>query len=121
MKISAMIFFIGLFDMNGLQWDKEFALEQAADDAELLEELLEIFKDSFQADLHLIEQGLTEGSAGKIMAAAHSIKGAAASLGIRGIHELAMQIENDSRVGGLELARAKLDDLRVLLQELLAL
>ena len=46
-----------------LKWNKEFALEQAADDAELLEELLEIFKDSLQADLLLIEQGLEEDSA----------------------------------------------------------
>lgn len=104
--------------MNALKWNKEFALEQAADDAELLEELLEIFKDSFQSDLHLIEQGLTENSAGKIMAAAHSIKGAAASLGILGVHELAEQIEKDSRVGGLDLAREKIAVLKALLQEL---
>jgi HPt (histidine-containing phosphotransfer) domain-containing protein len=55
------------------------------------------------------------------MAAAHSIKGAAASLGILGINELAMQIENDSRAGGLELARAKIDDLQTLLREIQAL
>ena len=107
--------------MNALKWDKEFALEQAADDAELLEELLAIFKDSFQADLLQIEQGLVEGSAGKITAAAHSIKGAAASLGILGIKELVMEIEKDSRAGGLEIARAKLDSMQALLQEIRAL
>lgn len=107
--------------MNGLKWDKEFALEQAADDAELLEELLEIFKDSFQSDLQLMEEGLAEGSSGKIMAAAHSIKGAAASLGILGINELAMQIEKDSRAGGLDLARAKFDVLQAFLQDIQAL
>lgn len=107
--------------MNALKWDKKFALEQAADDAELLEELLEIFKDSFQADLLLIEQGLAENSAAKIMAAAHSIKGAAASLGILGIHELAMEIEKESRAGGLDLARRKIGDLQALLQEVQAL
>ena len=104
--------------MNGLKWNKKYALEQAADDAELLEELLEIFKDSFQSDLHFLEQGLAEKSAGKIMAAAHSIKGAAASLGILGISELAMQIENDSRGGGLDLARENIEVLQALLQEL---
>ncbi len=107
--------------MNALKWDKKFALEQAADDAELLEELLEIFKDSFQVDLLLIEQGLAENSAAKIMAAAHSIKGAAASLGILGIHELAMDIEKESRAGGLDLARRKIGDLQALLQEVQAL
>ncbi len=43
--------------MNALKWNKEFALEQAADDAELLEELLDIFKDSLQADLLSLNRG----------------------------------------------------------------
>jgi HPt (histidine-containing phosphotransfer) domain-containing protein len=107
--------------MSGLKWDKEFALEQAADDAELLEELLEIFKDSLRSDLQLIEQGLAEGSAAKINGAAHSIKGAAASLGIVGINEIAMQVEEDSRGGGLDVAREKLEVLQSLLAELQAL
>lgn len=107
--------------MNALKWDKEFALEQAADDAELLAELLEIFKDSFQVDLHLIEQGLAESSAGKVMAAAHSIKGAAASLGMVGVNELALQIEKDSRAGGLDLARENFFVLQALLPEIQAL
>ena len=104
--------------MNALKWDKAFALEQAADDAELLKELLEIFKDSLQSDLQRIQQGLAEGSAAKISAAAHSIKGAAASLGIVGIHEIALRVEEDSRAGSLDVARAKIDDLQDLLAEL---
>jgi histidine phosphotransfer protein HptB len=104
--------------MNALKWNKEFALEQAADDAELLKELLEIFKDSLQSDVQRIQQGLAEGSAAKISAAAHSIKGAAASLGIVGIHEIALQVEEDSRAGGLDAARTKIEELQALLVEL---
>lgn len=107
--------------MNALKWNKEFALEQAADDAELLVELLDIFKDSMRSDLQLLEQGLVEGSADKICSAAHSIKGAAASLGIIGINEVAQQVEKDSREGGLEVAREKLATLQELLAELLKL
>jgi HPt (histidine-containing phosphotransfer) domain-containing protein len=107
--------------MNALKWDKEFALEQAADDAELLEELLEIFKESLQSDLQLIEQGLAEESAAKIMGAAHSIKGAAASLGILGIQEIATEVEEDSRAGGVDVGREKLEVLQSLLAELQAL
>ena len=107
--------------MNGLKWDKKFALEQAADDAELLEELLEIFKDSFKSDLKLVAQGLAEGSAAKIMGAAHSIKGAAASLGIIGINEIALLIEEDSRAGKVDVARDQYDKLHSLLIELQAL
>ncbi len=107
--------------MNGLKWNKEFALEQAADDTELLEELLDIFKDSLKSDLQLIEQGLAEGSATKISGAAHSIKGAAASLGILGINEIAAEIEKDSRAGGIDVAREKLEALQSLFAELLVL
>jgi HPt (histidine-containing phosphotransfer) domain-containing protein len=107
--------------MITLKWDKDFALEQTADDEELLKELLEIFKGSFQSDLQLIKQGLAEGSASKISAAAHSIKGAAASLGILGINEIAMQVEEDSRSGGLAVAQEKIEDLQTLLAKIQAL
>ncbi len=107
--------------MNVLKWDKKFALEQAADDAELLEELLDIFKQSLQSDLQLIEQGLAENSAAKISGAAHSIKGASASLGIMAINEIAKQVEEDSRSGGLDVARQNFKILQSLLAELLAL
>lgn len=103
--------------MISLKWDMEFAMEQAADDKELLQELLMIFKDSLQADILLIEQGLTEGSAPQVCSAAHSIKGASASLGILGIKEIALQIEEESRDGGLEVARLKLPELRSLFHE----
>lgn len=104
--------------MNALKWDKEFAMEQAADDRELLQELLAIFKDSLQSDLRLIKEGLDEGSAAKVCSAAHSIKGASASLGILGIKEIALVIEEESRAGGLEVAREKLPVLQSLLLEL---
>lgn len=104
--------------MNALKWDKEFALEQAADDAELLQELLEIFKDSLQSDIHLIEQGLEEEEAAKVCRAAHSIKGAAASLGILGIHEIALAIEEESRGGGLGIAHNNLSLLKSMSEEL---
>ena len=104
-------------DMNALKWDKEFAMEQAADDKELLQELLTIFKDSLQADVLLIEQGLEEESAAKVCSAAHSIKGASASLGIMAIKELALLIEEESRAGGLETARLKLPELQSLLHQ----
>ncbi|GAB6192414.1 Hpt domain-containing protein [Desulfocastanea catecholica] len=107
--------------MNALKWDKDFALEQVADDAELLRELLAIFKDSLHLDVQRIQQGLVENSAAKVSAAAHAIKGAAASLGIGGIHEIALQIEQDSRAGRLDVARAKIEELQSLLVELQAL
>lgn len=103
--------------MNKLRWDREFALEQAADDVELLEELLLIFKDSFQSDIDLIEAGIAEESADKICGAAHSIKGAAASLGIQGISSVALEIEKDSREGGTGVAKTRIQELHELMAE----
>jgi HPt (histidine-containing phosphotransfer) domain-containing protein len=107
--------------MNGLQWDKEFALEQAADDAELLAELIVIFRDSIQGDFSIIENGLQGNNASKVCSGAHSIKGAAASLGFNGITEVAKAIEEDSRGGSLSVAEKRLGDLKQLMEELLRL
>lgn len=104
--------------MNALKWDKGFAMEQAADDKELLQELLAIFKESLLSDVLLIEQGLAEGSAAQVCSAAHSIKGASASLGILGIKEIALKIEEESRGGGLDVARLKLPELQSLLHQI---
>ncbi len=102
--------------MSDLDWNKEFALEQAADDAELLNELLEIFRDSSQNDLTLIKEGMENKDADQVAAAAHSIKGAAASLGINGITKVTKTIEEDSRKGGLTAVEGLYPDLVTLLE-----
>ncbi len=107
--------------MNKLNWNKAFALEQAADDAELLKELIDIFKDSCVGDYAAIQDGLKSADSEMICAAAHSIKGAAASLGIEAIRDVALDMETDSRNGSLTVTEsriAELDDLLQLLQEL---
>ena len=107
--------------MSGLNWDKNFALEQAADDAELLQELLDIFKESCANDIALIKSGLDSQDSSQVRGAAHSIKGAAASLGILGIRDLAMSIELDARDGGLGVAQEKIAQLEALSRELLSI
>ncbi len=104
--------------MNTLKWDKKFALDQAADDAELLQELLEIFKESYGSDVILIKEGIQKGDAKQVYSASHSIKGAAASLGIEGIRDIAMSVEADSRNGSLAVAKAKIQDLEEMLLQL---
>ena len=43
--------------MGDLKWDRSFALEQASDDEELLEELITLFHDSSASDLEKIKKG----------------------------------------------------------------
>ncbi len=104
--------------MADLRWNKDFALEQAADDTDLLQELIEIFKDSCTNDVNLIRTGILNTDAEQISSAAHSIKGAAASLGIEGIKDVVLEMEKDSRAGGVDVAKKLLVDLENLLVEL---
>lgn len=104
--------------MADLGWNKEFTLEQVGGDADLLQELIEIFQDSYTSDCILIRAGIANGWAGKIADAAHSIKGAAASLGFEAIRSLALEMEKDGRAGRIEVARQRLAELDGLLLEL---
>jgi HPt (histidine-containing phosphotransfer) domain-containing protein len=104
--------------MTLLQWNKEFALEQAADDMELLQELLEIFKSSFASDLQLIKDAIKDGNPEKVAAAAHSIKGASSSLGIDGITQAVKSVEEDGKNGSLNEATRLLTQLEQMLSEL---
>lgn len=107
--------------MGLLKWNKAFAMEQAADDAELLQELLDIFKSSFASDLQQMREGVAGNDASLVTGAAHSIKGAAASLGIEGIAELVKQIEEQAKEGGISLAKDNLEQLDEMLAEINAL
>ncbi len=101
--------------MDDLKWNKEFALEQAADDEELLQELIEIFKESSASDLAGLKQGIAKNDADMGRSSSHSIKGAAASLGFEDIRDLTAEIEGDCRDGSLKVAGEKLADLEHLL------
>ena len=101
--------------MNDLKWDKAFALEQAAADEELLQELIEIFKESALSDLANIKQSIEKGDAATAGSSAHSIKGAAASLGFQGLREVTEAMEADCRNGSLDVITAKLPELEKLL------
>ncbi|MBU0942962.1 MAG: Hpt domain-containing protein [Proteobacteria bacterium] len=107
--------------MEDLNWDREFALEQAAEDEELLQELIEIFKESAASDLANLKQGISKGDASLSMASVHSIKGAAASLGLKGLQDLTAIMEADCRQGSLRVVTEKisvLEQLLALLQKL---
>jgi HPt (histidine-containing phosphotransfer) domain-containing protein len=107
--------------MNELRWNKAFALEQAADDEELLQELIVIFKESSAADLVNLQQSIEKGDASMARSHSHSIKGAAASLGMDGIREITELMESDCREGSLTVAievLPQLEKLLGLLQEL---
>lgn len=103
--------------MSSLQWDKEFALEQTAGDEELLEELLDLFKDASRGDFEQLKSAVAAEDASGIVAAAHSLKGASASLGIEGIRQLATDMESAAREGSVTVARDQLDAMAAMLEQ----
>ena len=104
--------------MTDLRWNKAFALEQTGGDEELLEELLVLFRDSSVSDYAQLQQAVAANDAAGAMRAAHSLKGAAASLGIEGIRQLALDMEADARNNSVAVARAHLTAMGDLLEQL---
>lgn len=104
--------------MADLGWNRRFALEQAGEDEEMLRELLELLRDSARADLERIREGVKAGDGGAAGQAAHSIKGAAASLGITGLSELAYEIEKAGAAGELESVKARLSLLQQMIGQI---
>ncbi len=103
--------------MPGINWDRAFALEQAADDEDLLAELVDLFHTSSADDFVQINNSLSELDPEGAGDAAHSIKGAAASLGIEGIRQVAAAIERAGRAGDIDKALSFVADLGLLLEE----
>ena len=103
--------------MSDLLWDRAFALEQTAGDEELLEELLTLFKDSSDGDYKKLCTAIEAGDTDGVIHAAHSLKGAAASLGIEGVRLLAMEMEAAAREGSIDCAKEKKEEMAGLLAE----
>lgn len=107
--------------MAELHWDKTAALAETAGDEALLEELLSLFREAAAEDLDRMRQAVTAGDSATAMAAAHSLKGAAASLGLESIRRLAEAVEQAGPSGAIASARQTLPILADLLDQLAAL
>ena len=101
--------------MADLEWDRDFALEQSGDDEEMLAELLVLFRDSSASDLARINDALAAGKAVAVADAAHSIKGASASLGVEGVRKIAAELEKKGRADDLSQGRELAAQLAALL------
>ena len=102
--------------MNDLEWDKGFADEQAGGDTELLAELLNLLRTSSLADLEKIKAAIIANDGDAVADAAHSIKGAAASLGVEGLRAVSYEFEKKGRAG--DLASLNVTDLEELIVQL---
>ena len=103
----------GLVQMD-YNWDRGFALEQASGDEDLLRELLTIFAGTVVVSRQKIEEALVMGDVSKVGQTAHSVKGAASSLGFAEIAELANMIEARALDGDISQAPKFLARLEIL-------
>jgi HPt (histidine-containing phosphotransfer) domain-containing protein len=60
-------------------------------------EIMELFLKTSAFDLNQLESGIEEGDGKRVIIAAHSIKGAAANLGLLEIYEVARKTEMEAR------------------------
>ena len=67
--------------------------------SDLVRELLELFREEARTRLEAMQSGLSEGDGEKIRQAAHSLKGAAASLGARAVEKACTDLEQKGQAG----------------------
>jgi len=103
--------------MADIQWNKSFALEQTAGDEEFLKELLALFRRSSAGDYMQLQQAVADNDAEAVARASHSLKGAAATLGIEGIRRLAFDMERDGLRNSVTVARENLTLMGELLEQ----
>jgi HPt (histidine-containing phosphotransfer) domain-containing protein len=75
-------------------------------------ELLILFVETAHGDLDKLQTALSEMDGGQAMAAAHSIKGAAANLGLTALAETAKEVEHLARMEELAKIPAHINGLR---------
>ena len=104
--------------MADLQWNRNFAFEQSGEDEELLAELLALLQESSGSDLAKIASAEAIGDVVTMGEAAHSIKGAAASLGVEGMRDVAYKLEKAMRNDDLQKACSYIAPLKELVDQL---
>jgi HPt (histidine-containing phosphotransfer) domain-containing protein len=105
--------------MNG-PYDRDVALANAGDSEELLNELIEVFRQECPVLIEQIRTAIEEGDASTLHRTAHTLKGSANVLGAMLTAEVAQQIERFGRDGDLPAAAKQLPILQERVQQLQA-
>lgn len=91
--------------------DIEKALKNSGGYAELLEELVGIFLDTYPDQLDELHVAIETGDAEMLHGTAHSLKSSIGSLGAERGHDLALELERAGSESRLEEARSMLEEL----------
>lgn len=99
-------------------YDRDRALERVAGDEELLEELNDSFLEESGQWMNQLRQAIDEGDAETVGEMAHTIKGAADTIGGVRVTELAKTIEDNGWDEQLDEAREHYERLEIAIEEL---
>jgi two-component system sensor histidine kinase/response regulator len=105
-------------DGAGPVLDREEALIRVGGDRQLLQELVEVFREECPVMMGEIRNAIQTGDAGKLKRMAHSLKSAVGTLGGKAAFELALRMEAMGREGDLGQAGATLPVLEQAIHQL---
>ncbi len=80
----------------------EYIKQLVGDDEELIEKLINSFKDTYNVCVQGLEKAIKDHNFNEIYKHAHTLKGAAANLGFKEIAELALKIENFTKTENID-------------------
>lgn len=97
----------------------DFLLEISGGDQELIEEIVAVFRDDVPPRLDEIDAAMGAGDIAEVARVAHSLKGAAGSLGAERLEALALLLEDAAKGGNASVCGAVQPQLRDALGALL--
>jgi HPt (histidine-containing phosphotransfer) domain-containing protein len=115
------------FDCQGEQGERDVAEDhldfdalaiRAGFDRGMIVKLFEVFLDTSESDLAQLRSAVAEDDPARVVEAAHSIKGAAMSLGLVHLSRMALEIEYVARSGTVQGVAERLPALASRLQEI---
>ena len=99
-------------------FDLDNALEYVGGDREILEEILEVFSETYPDQLSELKKAINDGDAPIVERAAHTLKGSVGTFSAKKAHETAFRLEILGREGKLEEAAAEYSKLEQEVEEL---
>jgi HPt (histidine-containing phosphotransfer) domain-containing protein len=99
-------------------FDLDDALEKVGGDKEILEEILEVFSESYPDQLAELKKAIDDGDASSVERNAHTLKGSVGAFSAKKAFETAFRLENMGREGQLLEASAEYSKLKQEVEEL---
>ena len=99
-------------------FNRELALDRVGGDAELLEEIVELYLDEYPVLFDQIQVAVQSGDAPGLYRSAHTLKGSLGALAAEAAQQCAMELETSGRLGEMAGVSSMVAGLENLLHQL---